>query len=548
MSAYDWKNNNQPITLENAQVQPVASYQPSSEHTEVDNTAVKRVVRKIDIRIVPYVSLLYLCSYLDRVNIGNAKLAGLTEDLNMNNSMYSVALSIFFVGYILFEVPANVLLKLFGPRRWIAIIMLTWGAIMASMAAVKTSAGLIVARFFLGVAEAGLFPGIIYYLSLWYPRHLQTLRVSIFYSASTVAGAFGGVLAFGIVQMDGVYGLRGWQWIFLIEAIPTLLFTIVTYVILPEYPETAKFLTEEERIIVIRQIEEHSGCSKEKVFAKSQLLAAFTDIRVYFYGLIILLACTCSYSLSLFLPSIILGIGYTDTIAQVMSAPPYVFACVFTVAMAYFSDRHKQRAIYLMCASLVGSLGFALLIALRNKGSTAMYIAATIATCGCFACIPLCTVWNANNHGEHTKRAVAIAMVAGMANVGGIISGQVYRGEDAPLYTRGHTICCVLMGAAAVLTLITRIHLQRENLRRDQLAPGVCDDDVACEGGHMYDKVKRVGKLQNDMQALNSIMTVPQIWSHALIGSILPLIFVMRTFFNVGTACFSDYLYPSFYS
>ncbi|CDS09767.1 hypothetical protein LRAMOSA02444 [Lichtheimia ramosa] len=215
------------------------AYHVDTTSVVLDQKEKRRLMFKLDRRIVPYLALLYLCSFLDRVNIGNAKIAGIVDDLGMSESMFNWALSIFFIGYVIFEVPANLFLKLIGPRYWISLIMLVWGVIMAAMSACKNGPGLLAARFFLGLAEAGLFPGIAFYLSVWYPRRHQSVRISMVWASSTIAGAFGGMAAYGIMYMDGIQGLHGWQWIFILEALPTLCLTIVTFFYLPDYPETS---------------------------------------------------------------------------------------------------------------------------------------------------------------------------------------------------------------------------------------------------------------------------------------------------------------------
>ncbi|CAF1205233.1 unnamed protein product, partial [Didymodactylos carnosus] len=154
----------------------------------------KTLLWKLDTRLVPFLALLYLCSFLDRINIGNARLAGLQADLNMTDAQYSWSLSIFFFGYVLFEVPSNIMLKQIGSKIWLSTLMIMWGTIMILMAFVRSPSGLLATRFFLGVSEAGLFPGVVFYLSLWYTRREQTIRIALFYSAAVFSGAFGGVL------------------------------------------------------------------------------------------------------------------------------------------------------------------------------------------------------------------------------------------------------------------------------------------------------------------------------------------------------------------
>lgn len=195
------------------------------DNVEPDEAATKRLLRKIDWRLIPFLALLYLLSFLDRTNIGNARLDTLEEDLGMSKTslQYNHALAIFFPFYVAAEVPSNMAMKKFRPSIWIPIIMVAWGLCTTLMGIVHNYTGLMVARAFLGAAEGGLFPGVTYYITMWYRRHECGLRMAIFFSAATAAGAFGGLLARGIMEMRGVAGLSGWQWIFILEGILTVL-------------------------------------------------------------------------------------------------------------------------------------------------------------------------------------------------------------------------------------------------------------------------------------------------------------------------------------
>ncbi|KAI9490723.1 major facilitator superfamily domain-containing protein, partial [Zychaea mexicana] len=381
-------------------------------------------------------------------------------------------------------------LKYMGPRKWIALIMVVWGTIMAVMATVKNGDGLLASRFFLGIAEAGLFPGVIFFLSVWYPRRTQTIRIALFYAASTVAGAFGGVLAYGIMHMDGMRGLAGWQWIFIIEALPTLILAFVTFFYLPDYPENSPFLNNREREIVVNRIKEDAGPATETHFSWKQFFAAFLDLKVWLISIVSLCSCCPMYSLSLFMPTIVRDLGYTNLTAQAMSAIPYIFACIATLTFAISSDRRAERGFHLAAVGLVGMVGYILLITLKDQPAAGRFVAATVASCGAFPLIPLISVWNANNNGGHTKRAVAIAIGAAVGNAGGIISGQMYRTDDAPHYIRGHTISCAMMAANWIVALILRMYLSYENKKRDKLSPE--QYRIACEGEDLCDKVSYI--------------------------------------------------------
>lgn len=187
-------------------------------------------------------------------NIGNAKIEGLQEDLNMTPDQYNWCLTVFFFTYAAFEVPSNLLLKKLRPSVWLPSIMVAWGTVMTLMGIVQNYHGLLIARIFLGVTEAGLFPGVAYYLTMWYCRHEIQFRQAMFFSAASIAGAFSGLLAFGIAKMDGVGGYEGWRWIFILEGIVTVLVAIWAFFALYDFPETASFLTEEERAFVIYRL------------------------------------------------------------------------------------------------------------------------------------------------------------------------------------------------------------------------------------------------------------------------------------------------------
>ncbi|KAG2222458.1 hypothetical protein INT45_013371 [Circinella minor] len=465
----------------------IASGLDHDEFIPPTDKELRRLMLKIDLRVIPYIAILYLCSFLDRVNIGNAKVAGMTEDMDITEDQYNWALSLFFIGYVVFEVPCNLALKVVGPRIWIPLIMVVWGVIMALMALCSTGQGLMACRFFLGVAESGLYPGALFYLSKWYTKRQQAFRIGLFYSSSTLAGAFGGVLAYGISFMDGLRGLRGWQWIFIIEAIPTLLFGILTYFVLPDYPAKTSFLNEREREIIVRRIIEDAGPATETHFSWNQVIQAFLDWKVYAYSLSYICGAICVYSLAMFMPSIVQGMGYTSRLeAQLMSAPPYVFAWIATILNGYSTDKCGERGFHLAGVGFVASLGYVLLITLQDYGSVAVYIAAIITTTFAFATNPPMAGWFSNNFGGDTKRSVAMAFVLTIGNSGGAISGHVYRADDAPHYIRGHTICLALMLCGAMLALLLKYLLYRENKRRDNLTPE--EHRIECERKEPCDK------------------------------------------------------------
>ncbi|KAK9717717.1 hypothetical protein K7432_006001 [Basidiobolus ranarum] len=380
----------------------------------------RKLRRKFDMRIIPFVSLLYLCAFIDRANIGNARLDNLEKDLNIDSSQYSWALSIFFFGYVIFEVPSNLMLKKWKASRWIARIMVTWGAVTIAMAGVNNYAGLLTARFFLGVAEAGLFPGIIFYLTFWYTRDEQCTRVALFFASASLAGAFGGVLAFFISQMSGIGGLKGWQWIFIIEGIPTVIIGCITWFYLPDDPQSSAWLSETERELAESRLRYDNAApiTADQAFDKGQFLATVLNIKTWIYMFIYIGINTPVYSLALLLPTIIRGLGFTNLIAQILTAPPYILAFVFSIGYSIHSDRTKERCFHLMASGCMGIVGFILLATLEDlKGR---YVAACVTVMGVFACVPVILSWVTNNSVGSTKSATASGMVIAFGNCGGL--------------------------------------------------------------------------------------------------------------------------------
>ncbi|KAI1315903.1 hypothetical protein EDD11_000217 [Mortierella claussenii] len=451
-------------------IDPESAY--SSTSTELDPVAVGRLRRKIDLHLIPLISVLYLCSFLDRVNIGNAKVAGLATDIALTASEYNWALSIFFIGYVLFEIPSNILLKLMGPRKWITIVMVAWGSIMMAMAAVHNAPGLLAARFFLGLTESGLFPGSVYLISLWYTRSEQALRNGLFFSTATMAGAFGGVLAYGIAQMDGVQGLKGWQWIFILEGLPTVLLTIVVFFFLPDFPGTARFLNQEEKDMAVKRLVIDAGPATQTEFSWKQFRSVFTDWKVYMHMITYILNATPLYSLSLFFPSIVQGFNFNPLTTQAMTAPAYIIACLFTILCAFSSDRFRERGYHYAFPTFIGCLGYILLIVTKDAPTVNRYVSLTVTASGVFSSVPPMLSWFTTNIGGHTKRGVATAAIISFGNIGGAIGGQIYRASDAAGgYVRGHTICACMMGISGVLILTMKYFLKRENTRRANLSP-----------------------------------------------------------------------------
>ncbi|KAF2098646.1 major facilitator superfamily transporter, partial [Rhizodiscina lignyota] len=430
-----------------------------------DEKATARLLRKIDWTLIPFLSLLYLLSFLDRSNIGNARLAGLEKSLGMTGLDYNNVLAIFFPFYVLAEIPSNIVMKASRPSVWIPTLMVAWGLMCILMGLVKNYAGLLAIRAALGLAEGGLFPGIAFFLTMWYRRYECGLRLAIFFSAATVAGAFGGLIARGIMQMDSTAGLKSWQWIFILEGMVTFVVGVSAFYFMFDYADTAKFLNKEERTEVKRRLEDDcNGLADE--FSWSFIFDAFKDWKIWVHMAITLCIFTCLYSFSLFLPTIIKSLGYTNNSAQLMSVPPYVVACFLCISAGFIEDRHRQRGIYQIGFCLVAMVGFIMLLA--SESSHVKYAGTFLAAAGIYPNVPACVAWNSNNIGGSTKRSVGIAMQVLLGNLGGVISGYSFLPKDEPRYIPGYGMLAGMCAFAALLSFGMAVYLRIENKSRGE--------------------------------------------------------------------------------
>jgi MFS family permease len=248
----------------------------------------KKVLLKTDLHVVPILFLLFLCAFIDRINIGNARIQGLEPDLNMQGSDYNIALFTFFILYILLEVPSNIILKKMRPSVFLSSIMLGWGIVTVCQGLTESFAGLVVCRVLIGALEAGFFPGCIYLISMFYKRHELQWRVNLFFSASIIAGAFSGLLAYAIAHMDGIGGYGGWRWIFILEGLATIAIAIASYWLVPDWPETAKFYTEDEREFWISRLALDNEDTHMSRWDKHTTRRVFGDLKIYLGYVLIL--------------------------------------------------------------------------------------------------------------------------------------------------------------------------------------------------------------------------------------------------------------------
>lgn len=315
-------------------------------------------------------------------------------------------------------------------------------------------------RTFLGLFEGGLFPGVNYYITQWYCRHECGFRMAMFFSAATLAGAFGGILARGIAEMSGVGGLGAWSWIFILEGLLSIIVSFAAYWGINDYPAASTFLKPDEKTEVLRRLRADSGDLSE-AFDMRYVWQAITDWKIWVHMCIFLAGFCPIYSFALFSPTIIKGMGYTANNAQLMSVPPYVCACFFTILASYVADRVKQRGVFLLGFQLIALAGFGLLAGTSSTSS--QYGGLVMAAIGIYPQIPLSMAWNSGNIGGSLKRGTGIAMQVMGGNCGGIVASYVYLSSDGPRYIKGHSILigfigsvfCVACAQETLLTLLS---------------------------------------------------------------------------------------------
>lgn len=315
--------------------------------------------------------------------------------------------------------------------------------------------------------EACLYPGVNFYLSCWYKRTEFGLRAAFFFSAATVSGAFGGLLAAAISNMDGVGGKPAWAWIFILEGLLTVVAALASYWIIQDFPDTAKFLSEAERTVVIRRLQADCQFSAAgEKFKMKYIKQSLLDWKPWAGMMTFAGSAMPLYAFSLFLPSIINELGYTATRANLLTVPIYVFACIVTCIVGFFGDRRGQRGYLNIMFFSLGAAGYIILIASRSAPLS--YFATFLATCGIFPVIPNTVAWFSNNIEGTYKRGVTLGMLISFGNLNGAVSSNVYRASDKPWYTLGHGMVLMYIGLGMISSIICRFLLDRENRKRDR--------------------------------------------------------------------------------
>ncbi|KZL63343.1 major facilitator superfamily transporter [Colletotrichum incanum] len=456
-----------------------------AEHDETELAAdierqrhlTKTLLFKVDTRrvpmklVLPLLALLFLCSFLDRTNVGNAKIIGLEEDLGINNSQYNQGLAVFYATYIASELPSNLVLKKVSPRIWLPFLTCAWGIVTMCLGFVHSYGSFVAVRAILGMTEGGLLPGMVLYLSGLYTRGELALRIGIFYTAASLSGAFGGLLARGLSAIGPKGGLEGWRWIFIIEGLITVACGIIAAIGLPNNLATAKILTAEEREWASLRLQtnvEGRFNEREEKFRWSEVGRGVFNIQVWLSATAYFAILSGLYSFGLFLPTIIndLHIASNSNEVQLWSVIPYAVATPVTVFVAFLSDRLRLRGLLMLCVLPISIAGYA---AIANTTAPQTRFAMTcLMAIGMYSAVPCVLVWNSNNSAGHYKRATTSALQLAIANCGGFVATFIYPSYEGPFYHKGHTVILGLLCYAWVATLLNVLWCAKIN--RDKAA------------------------------------------------------------------------------
>ena len=417
---------------------------------------------KVAWRLIPFLFFCYLCAYLDRINVSFAKLQML-QDLGMSDAVYGLGAGIFFVGYLMFEVPSNLMLLKVGARRWIARIMVTWGIISALMMFVSTPTEFYAVRFLLGVAEAGFFPAILLYLTYWFPADRRSKVTALFMTGIPMSGVIGGPLSGWIMHsLGGAHGLAGWQWLFVLEGVPTVIVGIVAYFYLDDKISEARWLSDDEKLVIDADLQAEAGHHK-----LHSLRDGLTSPRVLLLSAIYFFFTMGLYGVSFWLPSLVKASGVSGTLnVGLLSAVPYAAAAITMVAVGRSSDRHGERRWHLALPGVIGALALCASVLYAHDTVAAM-IALTVGTMGVITTISqFWTVPPAVLQGAAAAGGIALANSVG--SISGVVSPYVIGWLQTSTGSTGSGVvgiaASMVIGSILTLTL-RRAHVNNRSNR-----------------------------------------------------------------------------------
>ncbi|CAN6629880.1 high-affinity nicotinic acid transporter [Trichomonascus vanleenenianus] len=436
-----------------------------------DPQAERKLCRKLDLRILPFIALMYLFNNLDKSNISNAKTDGIEEQLNMKPNDWNMLISIFYIPYVLCAFPITFVTKKFTAARVIPVLMLGFGSVSMAAAAVTNFGGIMTVRFLLGAFESAFFPGIIFYLSTFYRRAELARRLAVFYASANIANAFSGLLAFGFFQVEG--HLHGWQYLFLTEGSLTIVAAIIAFFYLPRTPATAKFFNEEEKALAFHRIQTDSTAVVGENVSIRDAVKVFAHPVTILWLLISICVGVPLNSVNNWLPQVIAALGQGTVKTNLLTVAPNVWGAICLLMLAFASDLTTLRFPFLMAAFGLECLGFLIYGVINIKSNYgAAYFATFLMCSGPAASSVILVTWFNNNTPGETRRAVLSAVAVPLANAAGLISSNIFLPKDAPKYVLALGITAGFAGVAIILVAVAAFYMYIDNRRRNS-AQGV---------------------------------------------------------------------------
>ncbi|KAI0741190.1 MFS general substrate transporter [Earliella scabrosa] len=438
---------------------------------DVRPAAERRLVRTLDMRLLPTVILIYIMNYIDRIAVTSARLKGLEEDLNLTDIQYETVLAILYASYVPAQIPSNmaILIHAARPSYYIPFCVILWGLTSALTGVARNYAGILVARVFVGLPEAAFYPGAIYLLSRWYTRKELAFRCAILYAGLMISNAFGSLMAAGILsRMEGKMGIRAWRWLFYIEGAITIVIGLLAVYLLPDYPHNTRWLSPEQRRLAQVRLAEDAGEADEDVASESALkglVMAIKDPKVPLFAIM-----TCAqllgFSFVNFFPTIAGTLGFSTTVTLLLAAPPWIIGAVICCLNAWHADRTGERFFHL-CVPWWGTI-LAYIVGTTTSSIPGRYVAMFLMASG-YAGFALTLVWVSNVIPRPpAKRSAAIGIVNGFGNIGNLIGSFVWKATWGPDYHPSMFICMAALGLATVLAMMIRHMLVQENKRLER--------------------------------------------------------------------------------
>ncbi|KAI9926022.1 hypothetical protein ASPWEDRAFT_151707 [Aspergillus wentii DTO 134E9] len=428
----------------------------------------RALVWKVDLFLLPTMWIMYLLSYMDRTNIGNAKISGMEQDLNLSSNEYSISLVVFFVGYVVFEVPSNLVLSRTKPSIFLPSIMVIWGALTCVMGVIKDFKHLVVLRTIIGCVEAGFAPGVLLVISSWYKRTEQSKRFGIYISAAVLSGAFGGLIAAGIVNgLEGVHGIRGWRWLFIVEGAATVGFALLAVFILPDFPATTKRLSARERYIAVARLEADNVTAmtedSERLTPWQATVESVKNWRTWMFvvGYMVIVG---SSTLSYFYPTLVQGLFGSSSTMQVnlLTVPIYGVAFVCTGVTSYFSDKVPLWRGIIIAGWLAFSLACSIAVCLVYD-YTARYALLVLMAAGLWSTNggTLAYASSAFANMNPQTRGVSLALVNALGNLAQIYGSYLFPKSDSPKYIMGFAVISAMLALGVILFIVLHIWMRR---------------------------------------------------------------------------------------